>query len=188
MPILPNHSHELFAQALAKGMTADASYVEAGYKRSRSNATRLSAKESVLERVMEIQRAAAEATGITVQRLVEELVKIATADITQAVKWGEALPYEIPAKDGEGSGEFVLVQGVDLVPSVELPKHVTAAISEVRKTREGIAIKFHDKGAAIEKLGRYLGMFKDKLEINGKLTLAELVAASYNSGDKAAEK
>jgi hypothetical protein len=41
MPILPNHKHELFAQGLAKGLSADAAYQAAGYKRDRGNAARL---------------------------------------------------------------------------------------------------------------------------------------------------
>jgi hypothetical protein len=41
MPVLPNNKHELFAQGLAKGLSADAAYQAAGYKRDRGNAARL---------------------------------------------------------------------------------------------------------------------------------------------------
>jgi hypothetical protein len=42
MPVLPNNKHELFAQGLAKGLSADAAYQAAGYKRDRGNAARKS--------------------------------------------------------------------------------------------------------------------------------------------------
>src|SRR5690606_16820516 len=54
MPVLPNPRHESFAQALAKGKTADEAYALAGYKPNRGNAIRLKANESVRSRVQEI--------------------------------------------------------------------------------------------------------------------------------------
>jgi hypothetical protein len=62
MGVLKNQRHELFAQALAKGATADAAYAEAGYSPNRGNATRLNANESVRKRVEEIKAAAARKT------------------------------------------------------------------------------------------------------------------------------
>ena len=38
MPALKNPRHEAFAQAVARGMSASAAYVEAGYKANRHNA------------------------------------------------------------------------------------------------------------------------------------------------------
>jgi phage terminase small subunit len=38
MPLLKNPRHEAFAQALARGMSASAVYVEAGYKASTTDA------------------------------------------------------------------------------------------------------------------------------------------------------
>jgi hypothetical protein len=38
MPILPNPKHEAFAQALARGLSISAAYVQAGYKPNRGNA------------------------------------------------------------------------------------------------------------------------------------------------------
>ena len=42
MPILANPKHEAFAQGLARGSSAAAAYVEAGYKANRHNAAALS--------------------------------------------------------------------------------------------------------------------------------------------------
>lgn len=55
MPVLKNARHEKFAQALAKGSTADEAYAQARFKPNRGNAARLKANESVVKRVGEIQ-------------------------------------------------------------------------------------------------------------------------------------
>ena len=59
MPILDNSRHEIFAQELAKGATADEAYQLAGYSENRGNATRLKANERVLKRVAELKEQAA---------------------------------------------------------------------------------------------------------------------------------
>ena len=50
---------------------------------------------------------------------------------------------------------------------------------EVRRVR----IKLADKIAALDKLGRHLGIYNDKLEVKGRVTLEQLVAASYRPDD-----
>lgn len=57
---LSNPKHELFAQGLAKGLTSDEAYVEAGYKPNRGNAARLKANENILRRTAELTGQAAE--------------------------------------------------------------------------------------------------------------------------------
>jgi len=51
---LKNARHEAFAQALAAGNSASEAYIAAGYKESRSAASRLSAKVNISQRVAEI--------------------------------------------------------------------------------------------------------------------------------------
>jgi phage terminase small subunit len=77
MPPIPNTRHEQFAQALAKGKTADEAYSLAGFKPNRGNATRLKANESIIARVAELQGRAAERTVITTASITERLLKIA---------------------------------------------------------------------------------------------------------------
>lgn len=75
MPTLSNHKHELFAQALAKGETADAAYVSAGYKRNDGNAVRLKGNERIAARVLELQERAAikvEKTAADIVAMLEE--------------------------------------------------------------------------------------------------------------------
>ena len=55
MPALANCRHEAFAQALTRGSSAAAAYVEAGYKPNRHNAAALARKQHIRTRVNELQ-------------------------------------------------------------------------------------------------------------------------------------
>lgn len=73
MAALQNHKHELFAQALAKGETADAAYVSAGYRANRGNAATLKANQNVEQRVAELQERAAIKVDLTITDIVQML-------------------------------------------------------------------------------------------------------------------
>jgi hypothetical protein len=83
MPALKNPRHETFAQALARGMSASAAYVEAGYKANRHNAAALARKKHISVRVAELQEeqlaihqqataAAAANKQVTIESLIAE--------------------------------------------------------------------------------------------------------------------
>lgn len=81
MPILPNPRHGSFAQALAKGKTADEAYALAGFKPHRSNASRLSANDNIRARVAELQSRAADKAEWTVADRLEMLRDIALRSV-----------------------------------------------------------------------------------------------------------
>lgn len=61
------------AQELAKAKSADAAYVEAGYKPNRHNAAALARQEHISTRVAEIQERGAIRAEVTVASILEEL-------------------------------------------------------------------------------------------------------------------
>jgi hypothetical protein len=71
MPPLPNARHELFAQNLARGMTQEAAYEAAGYRRHAGNASALASDTAVSARLAELQGRAADKSVITAARLIE---------------------------------------------------------------------------------------------------------------------
>ena len=73
MPILANPRHEAFAQELAAGHSAVEAYKRAGYKPNYGNCSRLKGKESIVTRVLELQRRGAVRAEVTVASLVQEL-------------------------------------------------------------------------------------------------------------------
>ena len=153
MPILSNPKHERFALEIAQGKSASAAYVAAGYSKNDSNACRLNGNEKVRARVEELMQAGAEKAGVTIERIVAELAKIGFASASDFFEWGP--------------------DGVTIKPSAELTPDQLAVVSEVQETKakgngeSTIRVKLSDKQSALEKLGRHLGMFKEKVEVAG---------------------
>ena len=157
MPALSNSRHELFAQGLADGKTADEAYVAAGFKPSRGNASRLKANDSVAARVDEILTASAARVEITKARVLEELGRIGFSDIRKLFS---------------ESGSLRRVEDLDddaaaCLSSIEV---VTKKVpggddNEVEHTSK---IKLWDKRAALVDIGKHLGMFTEKHEHTGR--------------------
>jgi phage terminase small subunit len=96
-----------------------------------------------------IDQALATDPGVTRTRIVDELAKIAFAKPKDYFEWGP--------------------DGVTVKDSKDLDDDQAAAVAEVSQTvteRGGtIRLKLSDKQAALEKLGRTLGMFKDQVNV-----------------------
>lgn len=170
MGVLSNAKHERFAQALAKGQSADAAYVTAGYARNDGNARRLKGNEAVAARVQELLDAGAMRAEITVQRVLTELGRIGFADMRKLLKWTGNLP-QFSEDDAEETGEVEITAAnfVQLFDSEALDDDTAACISEISQTKDGaLKVKLHDKQAALVAIGRHLGMFKDRVEHTGK--------------------
>jgi hypothetical protein len=69
MPELPSQRQERFCQYAVTGMTDEQAYAAAGYKPNRGNPRRLKAKDSIRQRIAEIQR---EISSKTQQVVVEQ--------------------------------------------------------------------------------------------------------------------
>lgn len=151
MPLLRDARRERFAQAIAVGIPYTKAYVQAGYKPSDKAAWRCRSRADVSGRVDEIIGAAAAKNDVTVERIVAELAKIGFASAGDFFTWGP--------------------KGVKVIDSDKLTDEQRAVVSEVQETiTEGgrsIRVKLSDKQAALEKLGRYLGMFREKVELSG---------------------
>ena len=73
---LKNSKHERFAQAVAAGKSADEAYWTAGYKPDRAHGSRLAANGNIRARITELQNAAAEGAGVTLNGLIREAAYI----------------------------------------------------------------------------------------------------------------
>jgi phage terminase small subunit len=124
----------------------------AGYseRTAHKQATQLLGKTSIAEAIAKAQDKRAGRTEITQDRVMAELAKLGFYDIRKAVRWGGA-----PQATQEGE----LVYPVEMVASEDMDDSTAAAISEVSLTAQGVKIKMVDKLAALEKLGKHLGMF-----------------------------
>jgi phage terminase small subunit len=112
-------------------------------------------------------------TKVTAEQVVRELFRLASADMGDFCEWGP--------------------NGVQLRPSGELPRELTAAVQEVKQTTRQfgettvteLSLKLHDKKGALDSLAKHLGMYLDRTKIEGSLTInsfADLVKAVSAGG------
>jgi phage terminase small subunit len=143
---LRNHRRELFAQGLVSGKTINQAYIDAGYWENNGNAGMMNKNPDVVARVTELKQQFVERIIVSKQEVLTELRNLALSDLRKAVEWGPS--------------------GVNLKSSNEIDDEVAAAISEVKEDKDGkISIKFHNKFAALEALGRHLGLFTEHVEV-----------------------
>lgn len=153
MPVLSNPQHELFCQEKAKGATSIAAYMAAGYtsKNYASQgmaAKRLLARPEVRARIDELLAGGAEKAEVTIAEWLLELKRIGFSDIRNVVGWKK--------------GRVTLKDADDLTP-----EHA-ATIGEISESDKGaLKVKLHSKVDALEKIGRYLGVYKDRFEHSG---------------------
>ena len=83
--------------------------------------------------------------------------------------WRPEMTTTVASEGEEGEAKQVLVSRVTFLDSATLSDDAAAAVAEVSQSANGsLRIKLHDKPAALEKLGRTFGMFKDRIEHIGK--------------------
>ncbi len=142
-------------------LNATQAAIRAGYSPRTANeqASQLLAKLSVAAAVARRQAELSRRTGINAERVLQELALIAHADISEVI--GTAT-----TADEKGPRRRYLVLKQDLS---ELPPEVRRVISEISETKDGlIKVRLYDKLAALQQIGRYLGMFVDRTEHTGE--------------------
>ena len=75
--VLPNPKHEKFALSLARGLSQEKAYIEAGYSANgaRASASKLQTNPNILRRVNEIQNSAAIRNDTDIDIILDELEK-----------------------------------------------------------------------------------------------------------------
>ncbi|USG65176.1 terminase small subunit [Brevibacillus ruminantium] len=129
----------------------------------------------------EIQRHKEQRTkelGLDVQRVIAEYMKIAFADITDLLEFGQK---DEPLYDNEGNPAIDPTTGepmtykrnyVSFKNSDEIDGTV---VGEVRQGKDGVSIKLHDKMKALEKLEKYVDFMTEEQRL--KLEKARLEVA-----------
>jgi phage terminase small subunit len=161
MPVLSDQRRERFAQNVACGMTATAAYAVAGYRPNGANAGRLTKNDQVQTRVMELMATAAGEAGVTIKRVVDEVAKVAFASMRDYLEFDRAGNPHI-AFDGLSRAQMAavreLVTETNVIASKEGKEGEPAEPSvTVRKVR----FRLHSKLDALEKLGKFVGAWKD---------------------------
>jgi phage terminase small subunit len=141
--------------------------IRAGYVPSNASAaaSHLMKNPRIKEIIEDRQKERAHRLGINEDRVLKELRNIAFANLKEIMELNE--------------------EGETTINLDKLDTDSASALGEVSISSKGGKVKvkttkvrLHDKLAALEKLGKHLGMFKDKIEHTGTLTLEQLVTQS----------
>jgi phage terminase small subunit len=118
-------------------------------------------------------RAGAERAEVTVEQVVRELKLIGFSDMRKVVSWrNELVTRTEKGKDGESV--MVLMPRVTIVDADKMSDEAADVVAEVSRTaNRALRVKLHDKHAALVSIGRYLGMFDDKVKVDAVYGISE---------------
>jgi phage terminase small subunit len=146
-----------FVEEYLIDLNATQAAVRAGYseKTAYTIGQKLTKKDEAINAAIDAALAERSArTGVTADRILKELARIAFSDPRAVFSWGPG--------------------GVSLRDSGELTDDEAAIVAEVSETRSenggSVKARLCDKVKALELLGRHLGMFTDKLQVGVSIT------------------
>lgn len=150
-----SNKQKLFCDEYLIDLNVTQAAIRAGYskKYSSDKAYKLLEKLEIKSYIDKKMKAREKRIEITQDMVINELAKIAFANTTDYV-------------EVEDKGQYKMV---NTKPTKDLTPDQVAAIASIKQGANGIEIKLHDKVRALEDIGRHLGMFKDKIEINGNI-------------------
>jgi phage terminase small subunit len=142
---LSNVRWEQFCQEWLIDLNQKQAYIRTGYspKNAESGASALCANPKVRARMDELLAERSKRTGVTADRVVRELARLAFADITDVVDTDNAV-----VKPGANKDDRATIASVKVKSGADYTE------------RE---VKLHDKNKALEMLGKHLGMFTDRM-------------------------
>lgn len=107
--------------------------------------------------------ARAKRTGITQDRVLQELARIAFANGTDFARIVSTATVTTVVDEEECIQQAIRpVQRVELVDTERVDPEKRAAIASIKEGKFGIEVKSYDKIRALELLGQHLGMFSGK--------------------------
>lgn len=161
-------------------LNATQAAIRAGYssRAAEAEASRLLRNVKVAEAIAKAQAERSERTKITADQVLRELAKIGFSDIRKAVRWYSQTNVatvdddsEVQTLAEEGAVRFAVANQVELISSNEIDDDTAAAVSEVGQSSTGaLKIKMYDKRAALVDIGKHLGMFTEKVQVDGNHT------------------
>lgn len=144
---------KLFVEEYLIDLNATQAAIRAGYsvKTAMEQGYQLLQKTSVSEAIATAMANRSRRTGITADRVLNELAKIGFANAADIIEFDEATVV-----DGVKRDDTACIQSIKV-------KTIPTEDGDITE-RE---VKLYDKKAALELIGRHLGMFKDKIEVSG---------------------
>jgi phage terminase small subunit len=154
---------QTFVEEYLIDLNATQAAIRAGYSAKNADkiGSELLGKTRVAEAVSMAMAERSRRTGINQDRVLQELARIGFAKITDVVD-----PETAKIRPDASDDDLACIQSIKIKPN------------EFGTERE---VKLYDKKSALVDLGKHLGLFKDKLELNGDMDLN--ITIDYGDGD-----
>lgn len=138
---------ERFCEEYLVDLNATQAAIRAGYSEdsARQIASDLLAKHDIQDKISELRKILSEQTGITVQRVLNELAKVGFSNIQDFIEPGNT---------------FKDATKIDADKAAALESIKVIVTEWEGGTKTSTQFKLYDKISALEKLGRHLGIFE----------------------------
>ncbi|MEG3071047.1 MAG: terminase small subunit [Peptococcaceae bacterium] len=148
---------ELFIKEYLLDLNGTAAAIRAGYspKTAKEQASRMLANVNIRARVDKELAERSRRTGINADRVIRELARIALVNPVDVVNMDEATIKDMASSDDTAA-----------ILSVKVKRIPTEAGDIMERE-----IRMADKIKALELLGKHLGMFTDRLNINAEMAV-----------------
>ena len=145
-------------------LNATQAAIRSGYTKNyaNTNATKLLQNTTIAEYISKRMADREKRTEITQDKVLRELALIAFSNAADY-----AAVVEKETLDDEGNP--IVYRTVEPVLTEELTEDQKKAIAVIKKGRDGFEVKPYDKIRALELIGKHIGMFADKVELNGQV-------------------
>jgi len=155
-------------------LNATQAAIRAGYSAKNADkiGSELLGKTRVAEYIEERKADRVKRTEITQDMVLKELANIAfsnAADYASVIEKQAMVDVNgvmVPMHDAEGNP--VMYRTVEPVLTENLTEDQQKVLAVIKKGRDGFEVKPHDKVRALELLGKHLGMWTDKVVVEGK--------------------
>ena len=163
MPLAPKRA--AFVREYLIDLNASAAARRAGYSARTANRAghELLSNPDIAAAVQEAQEERAQSTGVTAERVVNELAKLAFANLGDYFQMASG---EDPYIDLSN----VTRDQLAALTEIQVDDYTDGRGEDARDVRR-VKIKMADKKAALELLGKHLGMFTDRVEHSGGMTI-----------------
>lgn len=155
-----NDMQRLFVTEYLIDLNATQAAIRAGYseKTAMEQGSRLLRNVKIKEAIQIAMDERVKRTEVTQDRVLKELAKIGFADLKDFLRYGtEKVRIDT---DNDGNPVYDYKQTVEAKSSDEVDGTL---VSEVSIGKDGtFKFKLHDKMAALDKMGKHLGLFNDK--------------------------
>lgn len=133
-----------FVEEYLTDLNATQAAIRAGYSQKMAGRIgfQLLEKTGIQTAIQASQLERSARTGITADRVVQEIARVAFSSLRDVMAWGPT--------------------GASVLPDDEITPDAAAAIAEITETNAVIKIKLHNKVAALEKLAKHVGLYNDR--------------------------